>query len=390
MSQEQLFIPEKIKVGYNHRDDTYSKKLGFVIYYDNKGVLRKKTAWENWCDEKIPSDEFSNAPLDGFVLNKGVGGVRQSYGWNARNEYIRVFDPRGFEIEISVANLLFILTQYDCSRGKGLEGKFVYAWDGKELVLLPVKSEDYKKSKEFTELQGKQVRAKDLIPGATYLTKKQNKLIFLGKLDYHFVVRQKNDYDYNISEYVATDSPDQSGVVKKFVFKDTEDEENKFIFLNEVKTLSVCLSDSVNPKYAKLLDEYNNSPNGSKAVSLVLRETVKTDNLYGENHWFYEESDGVFVECYSEKEWSSTGTKKVTSIHTSWKHSIKNGVYSADVFTNRSYSPGYQPPQRRWQHSRTDPVVNTIPWREPTNLTLFIVLEKGLEIPATSFLFEKR
>jgi hypothetical protein len=41
-------------------------------------------------------------------------------GWNARNEYIRVYDPRDFEFEISVSNLLFILRECNCNKGKGL------------------------------------------------------------------------------------------------------------------------------------------------------------------------------------------------------------------------------------------------------------------------------
>jgi hypothetical protein len=129
---DNLFIPKKIKVGYQKRTDTYTKKLAYIIYYDNKNQLRKQTSWESWRDKAINSDEFDNVPTNGFVLNKGVGGNKQSYGWNTRNEYIRIYDPRGFEFEISVQNLLFILTESDCSKGKGLEGDFVYSWNGTE------------------------------------------------------------------------------------------------------------------------------------------------------------------------------------------------------------------------------------------------------------------
>ena len=85
MSNQQLFIPEKIKVGFQKRGDTYTGNLAYVIYYDQKGKLRKETSWESWRDKKIQSEEFTNEPTEGFVLNKGVGGVRQSYGWNTRN-----------------------------------------------------------------------------------------------------------------------------------------------------------------------------------------------------------------------------------------------------------------------------------------------------------------
>ena len=40
--QQQLMIPDRIKVGYQKRDDTYTKRLAYVIYYDHKGVLRKE------------------------------------------------------------------------------------------------------------------------------------------------------------------------------------------------------------------------------------------------------------------------------------------------------------------------------------------------------------
>lgn len=39
--KERFFIPEKIKVGYQKRQDTYTGKLSYIIYYDKKGVLRK-------------------------------------------------------------------------------------------------------------------------------------------------------------------------------------------------------------------------------------------------------------------------------------------------------------------------------------------------------------
>src|SRR5689334_19185128 len=121
MNSNKLYIPDKIKVGFQKRDGTYTGKLAYVIYFDHTGKLRKEASWNSWRDYNIEPLEFDNEPTEGFVLNKGVGGVKQSYGWNTRNEYIRVYDPRDFEFEISVSNLLFILRECDCSKGKGLE-----------------------------------------------------------------------------------------------------------------------------------------------------------------------------------------------------------------------------------------------------------------------------
>ena len=93
MSTNQLFIPSKIKVGFQNRRDTYTQRLAYIIYYDHANILRKEKSWQSWRDSKIEPLDFTNEPTEGFVLNKGVGGVRQSYGWNARKkEYTPFYD----------------------------------------------------------------------------------------------------------------------------------------------------------------------------------------------------------------------------------------------------------------------------------------------------------
>ena len=181
MSNQKLNIPKKIHVGYQNRSGTYTGKLAYVIYTDEKGKVRKERSWNQWRDNKIEPDDIDNEPTSGFVLNKGVGGQRESWGWNARNEYIRVYDPRGFEFEISVANLLFILTNCSAIKGKGLEGEFVYSWDGTELILLPTNCFEYKASSEFTELQTKKVTKKDMKEGRVYQHKNTHEMIYLGR-----------------------------------------------------------------------------------------------------------------------------------------------------------------------------------------------------------------
>lgn len=200
-----LYIPKKLKVGYQERKDTYTQKLAYVIYYDHTGKLRKETSWKSWIDkgsdgrewctetrqyitkpEKIrgplPTHEFENIPTEGFVLNRSGGGAREGrYDWNPRNEFIRVYDPRGFEFEISLPNLLFILQECTSTKGKGLEGSFVYSWAGSDLVLLPTSSQEYKKNVEFTNMQSKKISTNQLIVGCVYRTNKNEEVVYLGK-----------------------------------------------------------------------------------------------------------------------------------------------------------------------------------------------------------------
>lgn len=183
MNNISLFIPNKINVGFQTRRDTYTQKLAYIIYYDNKGVLRKENSWQSWRDKSIPNIEFDNVPIEGFVLNKHAGGYKS--GWDYRQSYIRVYDPRDFEFEITVENLLYILEYCDSIKGKGLEGKFVYAWNGPELVLLPENSSDYQQLVNYNKIleNPEKITNKTLVPGYTYLDKKNNSLLYLGRFE---------------------------------------------------------------------------------------------------------------------------------------------------------------------------------------------------------------
>jgi len=351
MQTEQLFIPDKIKVGFQKREGTYTGKLAYVIYFDKRGVLRKETSWQSWRDDKIKPVEFENTPTDGFVLNKGVGGARQSYGWNTRNEYIRVYDPRDFEFEISVANLLFILREGDCSRGKGLEGKFVYAWDKNNLVLLPVVSQDYQISTKFTDLQDKSVSAKELVPGASYITKKQESLIFLGRFVKHSYQNSRGH------------APEKS--TKKYVFWNGKD----FVFLNEPKAIAIREGDSIVPNFAELVDKYNNSFYNSKAVELFIKKRR------GKNgYWAVKDGDGYLM-YQNQHHWDHTTQKQekvCNSISCHQKVSIDDkGNVCFDYVYKNAFRPGSSS-GRGYGDNRDK-------WIEPTNDRLWIRLESGAE-----------
>lgn len=199
--RSSIFIPKTINVGFQSRNDTYTKKLAYVIYYDEKGKLRKEASWNNWRDDKIPNEEFDNMPTSGFVLNKKVGGY--SSGWNHRQAYVRIYDPRNFEFEISVENLLYILENTNSIKGKGLEGDFVYGWDGKDLVLIPTLSPDYKEIESYNKIvhNNLEIKNKDLILGATYIDKNNNEYIYMGKFDYfksESIGRIGNSWKYEV------------------------------------------------------------------------------------------------------------------------------------------------------------------------------------------------
>ena len=241
-----IFIPEKIKVGFQKREDTYTKKLAYVIYYDEKGKLRKETSWESWRDNKITPLDLNNEPMSGFVLNKKVGGVGYS-SWDARKTYVRVYDPRDFEFEISIPNLLFILENSNSIKGKGLEGDFVYGWSGTELLLVPTSSPDFKQLMNYSKTMHSKdhIKSKELKIGATYTHKKNVNMIYMGRFDKHTVCYNDDETGINRGKHYF------------FIVKDPR-EVKTFKSLGD-KLIAVA-DDNCAPDYAELMDSLERCP----------------------------------------------------------------------------------------------------------------------------------
>lgn len=271
---DKLFIPAKIKVGYQKRDDTYTKKLAYVIYYDSKGVLRKEKSWLGWCDKKLGSNEYDNKPFSGFVLNKDVKRSSEWFG-NGRN-MIRIYDERGIEFEITTGNLLFILMTTNCHK-RGLEGEFVYAWQGTELVLLPTGCEEYTSCVSFTDLQAKKIAAKTLIQGASYKTKDMRNLTYLGRFDYHtfgsparntedakaykdhYEKRYHHRYGWTSFDYTYR----MGDVSKMHLFLN---ETNKYVVTAGLTALATVNTDIPVSNLADLQNDFYNSRWGTKVI----------------------------------------------------------------------------------------------------------------------------
>lgn len=303
MEKTNLFIPKKCKVGLQRREGTYTGKLGYVIYHDGK-VWRKQTSWEGWrhkegqkfahwdsnLQERVEEEltgvepiEFENVPTEGFVLNKKAGGY--STGWNHRQTYCRVYDPRGFEFEITIPNLLYILQECSAYKGKGLEGEFVYSWEGKDLVLLPVSSPDYQECQAFTNLQSQKIGKKDLVEGCTYLTSRMTKLVYLGQ---HTITE---DTWYNRCE--IEDYGRDAKFQKKLVFRNVggTSEHISYTFLTSLGTIKAKVSDDVDPLFADYIDELQKSEYYSEADHLIVEplSQIKTmrDVFTGYNETIY-------------------------------------------------------------------------------------------------------
>lgn len=220
-----MYIPENLRVGFVNRKDTFDGKLGYVIYYRGKKI-QKERSFESWRDKKIDTLEHQNVPTSGFVLNKG----HSRYGYSSfsgKRSVIRIYDPRGWEFEIEGENLVKALMYCDCIK-REMQGEMVYAFDAGKTLLLPVNSEEYKKTVERTEFIAKKVYAKDLKEGFLYKSKEEKTLMYLGK---HEFVNYTSDYWYIDTLYLKS----------AFVFYDTD--AKKFTFVKSIpQSIKECLS----------------------------------------------------------------------------------------------------------------------------------------------------
>ena len=247
-------IPNKLRVGFQKREGTFTGQLSYVIYYDERGKICKEKSWKGWIDEKIPvKDDVGNEPQDGFMINKGI----QRFNWGhfgSNRSMIRIYDPRGWEFEITPQNLTYILMHTDCCK-RQIQGELVYAFDRGDLLLLPTASEEYQEAKDFTALQTKKVSARDLVEGATYKNKKNEVVVYLGRHDF---IESKGYRD-------GLKDP------KKYHIFCDEDGKRPLPVKSVASTICELVNEHPNDQFAGWLDNFLNSTLHQHVVGFELR-----------------------------------------------------------------------------------------------------------------------
>jgi hypothetical protein len=251
----KLFIPEKIKVGFQKREGTYTGKLAYVIYYDEKGILKKEASWQSWRDKKIPEIEIDNIPQDGFIFNKNI--QRTGYNFGSGRSMMRVYDPREFEFEIDMDNLSCILMNTDVSKSE-ISEKCVFGWSGKDLVLIPINSQEYREAKAYTQIQKNSISTKELVKGFSYKKKKDDDIyIYLGFFEWFDTVTEKVENNNRYGSYGAYSYKEvMKSKGKKHIFYSKRKYYSDYYYALSSSVLGECVSEEVNEKYAELITEF--------------------------------------------------------------------------------------------------------------------------------------
>lgn len=239
----KIFIPKKLKVGFVKRDDTYTNKLGYVIYYDAKGKLRKEDSFNGWVDKTIPFLELDNTPQSGFVFNRGVS--RHS-SFNYTTAKIRVYDNRDFEFEITIGNMVEIMKHSNISHQE-IEEKCVFGWDGKDHILIPVNSDIYKNAVSFTNKIENPLNVRTFIPGQTFKNRNGEEWVYLGEYMYP-VIKSNKERRSNKTTFTRSENK------YSFFFNPSE---NKFS--NAAKSTMIELFDeNIHPQYLEMVESIAN------------------------------------------------------------------------------------------------------------------------------------
>lgn len=184
---------DKYYVGFAENRQTASgKPLGFAVPdgTDSAAKKRKKTVdeWASgryyYSNEETPAagKVYDNVPMTGFRLTE----------WNGRyvtdNKVVRVLDPRGFELEIYIPNLMDIILNCEVDHGL-IKEELVWLREGANNRLVRTADPTFAEAKRLTEAAGQKLNTPRLghevgdIISNTYGT-----FLYMGLMDVEFVV----------------------------------------------------------------------------------------------------------------------------------------------------------------------------------------------------------
>lgn len=142
-----LKIFDRNYVGVKHdRTDTSGQPLAFLTpYEDNAAGIKRQESVNQWVSgsyysggktqgEKIDTRIIDNVPKSGFCV------VDFATRNSTSNKFARIQDPHGYELEISIANLVDLMLLSTVEKGV-IQGECIWGRDGAHNYLLLVGSE---------------------------------------------------------------------------------------------------------------------------------------------------------------------------------------------------------------------------------------------------------
>lgn len=118
--------------------------LGFATPDGTDAAAKKRKSTADYWAKLPQTITFDNEPISGFSFGNSVSRYSTS------NKFIRVSDPRGFVLEISIANLCDIIEEHTIVKGD-IEGLFVWGRENANNILISANNSEYIQSLEPKE-----------------------------------------------------------------------------------------------------------------------------------------------------------------------------------------------------------------------------------------------
>lgn len=169
---------KELVVGY-HEDfnlDIDKAPLAFLTYDTHDAASKKRIdTVKNWYGSKKMCN-LDNPPLSGFTFVDVISRCR------TKNKLMRVFDPRGFIVEVSIDILLEIMQSATIKNGV-IQEKCFWARKGAENILIPENTPLHEQYlSETVYAKAANISTKNLKVGGLYINKDGKKYFYLGKL----------------------------------------------------------------------------------------------------------------------------------------------------------------------------------------------------------------
>lgn len=169
---------KELVVGY-HEDfnlDIDKAPLAFLTYDTHDAASKKRIdTVKNWYGSNKMCN-LDNSPLSGFTFVDVVSRYR------TKNKLMRVFDPRGFIVEVSIDILLEIMQSATIKNGI-IQEKCFWARKGAENILIPENTPLHEQYlSETVYAKAANISTKNLKVGGLYINKDGKKYFYLGKL----------------------------------------------------------------------------------------------------------------------------------------------------------------------------------------------------------------
>jgi hypothetical protein len=177
-------IFDKSYVNFQRRpDDTVP--LGFMTYYETNAPAafnKRKSAIDYYASYTNSSNPMNgiivdNTPMIGFRISRSL----RRLGWHNQNTVIRIEDPRGFDIDITIANMIMLTDNNLLENGEILR-ECVWGRDGNVNVLLPVNSSPYMQAVANTARNGTHVNVRTVQAGDHVILKNGKTGRYMGSL----------------------------------------------------------------------------------------------------------------------------------------------------------------------------------------------------------------